>query len=103
MFQRHAIQKFHRDERLLVLLANVVNRADVRVVECGRGLSFALKAGECLRVTANFIRQELEGDEAVQPRVLSLIDHAHPATAELLDDEVMRDGWPIMDGTAPQG
>ena len=65
---------------------------ELLIAECGRGLSFALKAGECVRVSGNFMRQELEGDEAVQPRVLSLIDHAHPATAELLDDEVMRDG-----------
>jgi hypothetical protein len=34
--------------------------------------SFALKTGECLRVTGNLLRQELEGDETTQPRVLTL-------------------------------
>src|ERR1700730_5947660 len=53
MLQRHPVQEFHRDECLPVLLANVVNRADVGMVQYGRGLSFALKAGECLWVTGN--------------------------------------------------
>ncbi len=32
MLQRHAIEKFHGNERLPVLLADVVNRADVVVI-----------------------------------------------------------------------
>ena len=44
------------------------------------------------RVTSQFCRQELEGDEAMQPRVLSLVDDSHPAAAELLEDAVVGDG-----------
>jgi hypothetical protein len=55
MLQRHALQKLHSDERLPVLLANVVNRADVWVIQYGRGLGLTLKAGECLRVTGNLL------------------------------------------------
>ena len=36
--------------------------------------------------------QELQRDQAMQPRVFGLVDHAHPAAAELFDDAVMRDG-----------
>src|SRR6266478_5413794 len=90
--QRHAIQEFHGYEGTAVLLANVVDRADVGVIQCGCGLGFALKTGECLRVTGNLLRQELEGDEAMQPRVLSLIDDAHTPSTEFLDDAVVRDG-----------
>ena len=68
------------------------NRADVGVVQCRCGLGFALKTGECLRVSGNFLRQELEGDETMQPRVFSFVDDAHPAAAQLLDDAVVRDG-----------
>src|ERR1700747_1423941 len=92
MLQRHPVQKLHGDERLSNLLADVVDRADVRVIECGRGLRFALKTGECLRVTGNLLRQELKGDEAMQPSVLSLVNDAHTPTTELLDDAVVRDG-----------
>ena len=92
VLQGHAVQKFHGDECLAVLLANVVDGADVGMVQRGRGLGFALKTSECLRVAGNFLGQELEGNEAMQPRVLSLVDHAHPAATELLDDAVMRNG-----------
>src|SRR6266849_26402 len=90
--QRHAIQEFHGYEGTAVLLANVVNRADVGMVQCGCGLGFALKTGECLRVTGNLLGQELEGDEAMQPRILGLVDNTHTASAELLDDAVVRNG-----------
>jgi hypothetical protein len=42
--------------------------------------------------------QELQGDRATKLGVLSLVDHAHPAAAQLLDDAVMRDGLPYKLG-----
>src|ERR1700674_253999 len=102
MLQRQPFQKLHGDERMPVLLANVVNRADVGMVQGGRGLGFALKAGKRLRITGNLLGQELEGDEAMQPRVFRFVDDAHAATSELLDDAVVGDGLadhdlPIME------
>ncbi len=46
MFQRDAIQKFHGDEGLGVLLADVINGADVGMIQSGSGLRFALKKGQ---------------------------------------------------------
>ncbi len=45
MLQRHPVQKLHGDERLSLLFANVIDRADIGVIQCGCGLGFALKAG----------------------------------------------------------
>src|SRR5438445_9251391 len=92
MLQCYAVQKLHGYKSMPILLANVVDRAYIRVIQCGRGLGFALKTGECLRVTGNFLWQELEGDEAMQPRVFGLIDDAHAPAAEFLDDAVVRNG-----------
>jgi len=36
--------------------------------------------------------QEFQGDTATQLRILGLIHHTHAATAQLLDDAVVRDG-----------
>jgi hypothetical protein len=36
MLQSRTIQKLHRDEGLIRLLADLVNRADIRVIEGGR-------------------------------------------------------------------
>ena len=75
-----------------ILLADVVNRADVGVIQRGRGLGFALKTGKCLRIAGHLFGQKLEGDEAMQPRVFGLIHHTHTAAAEFLDNTVVRDG-----------
>src|SRR5713101_3379819 len=86
------MQKLHDDERLPGLLADFVNRADVGVIQCRGGLGFALETGEGLGISCDLIGQELQGHEAVQFHILGLVHHAHPATAELLDNAVVRDG-----------
>ena len=65
VLQRKPIQKFHRNERLPVLLVNLVNCADGRMVQCRRSLGFTLEASESLCILGNVVRQELEGNEAV--------------------------------------
>ena len=55
VLQGDAVQKLHGDERLPVLLANVVNGADVGVSQREAGLRFALEPGECLRVAGNLL------------------------------------------------
>ena len=44
VLERDAVEEFHGDERLAVLLANVVDGADVGVIQRRSCLSFALKA-----------------------------------------------------------
>src|SRR5260370_42472474 len=51
----------------------------------------------------NCLGQELEGNEAVQPRILSLVDHTHTAAAELLGDAIVRDGCPDHSRTILRG
>ena len=59
----------------------------------GRGcLGFALEAGERLRVFGYIVGEKLESDKAAEFYVLSLVDDAHPATTEPLNDAVVRDG-----------
>jgi hypothetical protein len=72
MLQSYPVEKLHGDERLTVLLVDVINRANVRVVQGRCGLGFALETGEGLRVPSNFLGQELEGDKTVQARVSAL-------------------------------
>ena len=93
MLQGHAIEKFHRDERLAILLADIIDRANVGMVQCGCGLSFAVKARQGLRIAGNFLGQKLEGDKAMQADVLGLVDDTHPTTAQLLGDSIVRDGF----------
>jgi hypothetical protein len=64
--------------------ADLVDRADVRVVQCRRGFGLALEATEGLRVLGYIFWQEFERDEATQVGVLGLIDDTHASPAELL-------------------
>src|SRR5438105_4161072 len=92
MFQRESVQKLHGDEGCFaVLVVDFVDRADVGMIQGGRRLRLPFEAGESLRIFGNLVRQKLQGDEAVQLYVLCLVDNTHAATAEFLDDAVMRD------------
>ena len=74
-----------------VLLADVVNRADVGMVESRCGLGFTLKTGKSLGVFGYFIGQEFQSHKPVQPGVLGLVDDAHATAAELLHNAIVRD------------
>ena len=54
--------------------------------------SFPAETFQRLRVFGDVLRKELQRDEATEFRVLGLVDHTHPTTAEFLDDAVVRDG-----------
>src|SRR5215471_1732924 len=51
------------------------------------------------RVKEPFRRKDLDGEQAVQPRVSSLVHDTHPALSDLLKNLVVRDGssdhWPL--------
>ena len=93
VLQGNALEKFHGDEGFAVVVADVVNGADVGMVQRGCGLGFALKAGEGLRVAGDIVGEKLESDEAVQAAVFRLVDNAHTAAPEFFNDAVMRDGF----------
>ncbi len=58
MLQGHTFEKFHGDEGLAIILADIVDGADVGMVESRSGLGFALKAGEGLRIAGNVLREK---------------------------------------------
>ena len=66
MLQRRAIEKLHGDEGMPVLFTDVMDCADVRMIQSRSGLSLPLKAGQRLRVTGDIFWQELERDKAMQ-------------------------------------
>src|SRR5713101_2520547 len=92
VLQRRAFQKLHGDEGFPTLLTDVMDRADVGMIQCGRGLRFSLESGESMRIPGYIFRQELERHETVETSIFSFVDDSHPAATELFDDAVMRDG-----------
>jgi hypothetical protein len=86
-----ALEPLHADEGLALVLADVVDGADVRVVEGGSGPGLALESLPGLAVGEQAFREELEGDAAPEPRVLGLVDDAHASAAELPEHAVVGD------------
>src|SRR6266852_1170930 len=81
--ERLSLQQFHGDEGSPVGLVNLVDRADVRVVQGGRSLGLPLKTAESLCVVGEFVGKELQGDVTTELQVFGLVDHAHAPTADL--------------------
>ena len=63
-------------------MADVVQRADVRVVQARDRPGFAIKPFPALGIIGHTMRQDLDRDDAIQPRVARAIDLAHAAGAE---------------------
>ena len=87
--ERLAFQVLHRDVLLALELADVVHRADARVVHRRGGLGLAFEAFERHRVARQRRGQELQDQRAAQPGVFGAINDAHAAGADLLDDPIM--------------
>src|SRR5271170_1104943 len=92
MLQRQPIQKLHGNERLSIFLPNVINRANVGMVQYRCSLCLSPKTAQGLRIFGHVVGQELERYKAIQARVFSLVHYAHAAATELLGDAVVRDG-----------
>ena len=86
MLQRHAIEKLHGDERMPILLADLVNRADVGMVQRRRRPRLAPEPLQRLRVVCNLIGQKFQRNKPAQRSILGLVHHAHPSAAQLLDE-----------------
>ena len=69
-----------------------MNRADVGMIQPGRGASLAAEPIQRFLVASQFVGQEFERDDAAEPRVLRFVNDAHAAAAKLLDDVVVGQG-----------
>ncbi len=88
------LQQFHGDEGSPIGLVNLVDRANIRVVQRGRSLGLPLKTAESLCVVGEFVGKELKGNVATELQVFCLIHHAHAATADLAEYAVMGNRLP---------
>ena len=79
-------EPLHRDERLALVLAELVDRADVRVLQRGGQTRLALEPRQPLRRRAGLVAQHLDRDFAAEPEILRSIHHAHAAFAQAVQE-----------------
>jgi hypothetical protein len=92
--QRLPFDELGGDEVIQVSLPDVVNRQDVRMVQCRNGAPLSLEAPQAIFVCREMRRQQLERDFAAQLRVLCKIDLSHAALAKQADEPVLPDSSP---------
>ncbi len=80
--QRHAIDVFHRDEVEAVCFADLVDVCDVWMIERRGRRRLLFEAAHPILVQSELGRQDFQRDFAIQARVLSEVDFAHPTCAE---------------------
>ena len=69
----------HGDEETIPVLIHLIDRADVRMIQCGRGPCFTEQPFFGLRIVDRFRRQHFDRDFAFQLGVLRKEDFAHAA------------------------
>ena len=92
MLERPPFEQLHHEELLPVVFADVIDRADVRVIQRRRRTSLALKALRRRRVPQQLRRQELDGHLPAEADIFAAVHDAHATPAKALEDPVMRDG-----------
>ena len=80
--QRRAVHVLEHQRRRGAGLLHAVDRGDVRMIEGGQDLRFALEARQAFGVVRHLGQQHLDGDLAFQARVGCPIHGPHAAFAE---------------------
>ena len=71
--------------------SGLVDRGDAGVLQTSQGLGFALEELHLLLVHQPAAPDDLQGDGPAGMLLLRLVDHAHPAFAELADQPIAAD------------
>jgi hypothetical protein len=87
-----AVEQLHHQEQVLACLPRVVGVNEVGVVQLAEGGHLALEAGPIRRVGRQPLRQDLEGDVALQPAVPGQVDLAHAPLAQRAQELVLAEG-----------
>ena len=105
--QPRAVHQLHRDERRPIVLVDVVDGDDVRVVERRSRTGFLDEAALAIGIGRRFGRQHLYRDRASEPGVVGGVNDAHTAAADFCANAVVRNlfvghqGWIIAGAREP--
>ena len=88
----------HHEEGEVVLLPDIVKRADVGMTHPRDGPRFTLEALQPPRIGRGRRGEDLDRDEPIEPRVARAIDLAHRAGSQRRQDLVGSESCAGMDG-----
>ena len=89
VLESRAFQALHGDEGAALMFADVVDGANVGMIQGRSRLRFAAETTESLRVLCEFFGKKFQSYGSAEASVFGFVDDAHAATAELFDDTVV--------------
>ena len=84
--ERLALEILHHEIARALVFADVMDRADVRMIQRRNRACFAFEPRAQVGIGRQFRRQDLDRDGAIEARIAGLVDLAHAARAERRDD-----------------
>jgi hypothetical protein len=91
VLQGLALHQLHGDVGLALVLPEVVDGADVRMIQRRGRPGLAAETLQGSGVVGQLLGEEPERHAAAEMGVLGLVHHPHPSTSELLEDRVVGD------------
>ncbi len=92
VLQRLALEQLHSDKRPFFEFSNIVNGANVGVIERGCSARFAAESLDRLRIMGDIVGKEFQRDVAAKPRVFSFVDYTHSSAPKFFEDAIVGDG-----------
>src|SRR4029079_659655 len=89
--ERVAVQILHDQEVNAILMADIVQGADVRMIQPGDRTSFLLEALARLRIIGHVRGQDLDCDRTIEPGVSRLVNLTHPTSSDASPNQVRTD------------
>ena len=89
LFEGRPLQKLHDDVGPAEVLAEIMDRADVGVIESRGGARFSLEPFQSRRVLSDLKGQKLDRDRAPEANVLGAEELAYASGADLLGNAIM--------------
>jgi len=93
VLQSLALEQLHDDEGPSIVFVDVVNRADIGMIQRGGGAGFPPESLDGLGILRDFIGQKFQRHAAAEPGVFGFENYAHSTPAQLFQQFVMRDGF----------
>jgi len=81
VFERGAFHELHNQECAAIFFADIVDSADIGVIQRGSSFGFAAESLQRCGIPGERIGKKFDGDEAFEAGVLRFVDNAHSSTA----------------------
>ena len=96
-FQAASLQKLQHEKRSPFGLFDIVNRADVEVVEGGGETRFTPEAIAGFAIVEQIVRKKLQRNAAAKLRILRSVDDPHATLAQFFQDAILGDNFSLHD------